>query len=384
MKGLHLFNPQNDLALALNLENYTAPPAAVELARAGSCLPLWYGKPGDEFVTEGVNARWLGELRDAFGMEVRPWGHSTEGLRPEPWGWSKAARRDFLRLGFGPETMPDDAELERLRELSGRRSACILGRALAREGLMAEETAAMEIRSLDEAREYAGLHPDALLKLPWSSSGRGQIRVSGENDFETRRQAIEGALRRYGYLTAEPFRRDKLADVAHLFEAREGRVRYCGLSVFETEPNGDYSGNVLGSEEALRAMLESRFTGIAAKLDRIAEGQAHALESLLGNAYEGPLGVDMMIVGDEGEACSVVPCVELNLRMTMGHVAHRLHEHYCGEETCGRFYLQGNARGVAGDMRVEEGKVRSGVLRLNPAEYAMGFFAEVGGDFQFV
>ena len=38
--------------------------------------------------------------------------------------------------------------------------------------------------------------------------------------------------------------------------------------------------------------------------------------------YQGPLGVDMMIVaGAEGQGFLLHPCVEINLRRTMGHVA---------------------------------------------------------------
>ena len=49
---------------------------------------------------------------------------------------------------------------------------------------------------------------------------------------------------------------------------------------------------------------------------------AEMLSRLLANNYVGPLGVDMMLVNVEGESSlKVHPCVELNLRRTMGHVA---------------------------------------------------------------
>ncbi|MDE6277874.1 MAG: hypothetical protein K2M06_07180 [Muribaculaceae bacterium] len=378
MRRLHIFYPQNDLALAQNLENYTAPAAATVLARSGAGLPMWYGEGGDEFVSEGVNARWLNEMRDTFGCEVSPWRHETEGIMPAPWGWSRASRRYFRRLGFGGDAMPDDCTLDRLRELSGRRSACILGRALAAEGLMPEAMVAEEIRNEAEAREYTLRHPDALFKLPWSSSGRGQIRVNGECDFEARRQAIAGALRRYGFLTAEPFHRKKIMDFAHLFEANGGKVEYAGLSIFKTADNGDYAGNVLASEEMLRAMLEGGDAETGAQLEAIADVQCRALEALLDGDYEGPLGVDMMTVeGDDGGR-KIVACVELNLRMTMGHVARRLHEHYCEPGSMGRFYIEGGATGRAGEAETKDGRLRRGLLRLNPTEYATGFFAEVG------
>ena len=40
----------------------------------------------------------------------------------------------------------------------------------------------------------------------------------------------------------------------------------------------------------------------------------------LAGIYEGPLGVDMMLVNTEN-ATKLHPCVEVNLRRTMGHVA---------------------------------------------------------------
>jgi hypothetical protein len=43
---------------------------------------------------------------------------------------------------------------------------------------------------------------------------------------------------------------------------------------------------------------------------------------LLKHKYQGPFGVDMMIVGKEDKDGFLLhPCVEINLRRTMGHVA---------------------------------------------------------------
>jgi len=43
---------------------------------------------------------------------------------------------------------------------------------------------------------------------------------------------------------------------------------------------------------------------------------------LLNGQYVGPLGVDMMIVAQENhDGFFLHPCVEINLRRTMGHVA---------------------------------------------------------------
>ena len=47
--------------------------------------------------------------------------------------------------------------------------------------------------------------------------------------------------------------------------------------------------------------------------------------TLLSGRYTGPFGVDMMVVRHaDGAGHSIHPCVELNLRRTMGHVALHL------------------------------------------------------------
>ena len=385
--NLHLFNPENDLALGLNLENYTAPPAASALARAGSTLPIWYGEKGDMFASEGVNAAWLRSMHDAFGPGVSPWDHNAANLRPKPWGWSKAARRSFRMMGFDADMLPDEASLARIRELSSRESACRIGAQLAHEGLQPEEWAAQRVNNTEEALRYSREHGDVLLKLPWSSSGRGQIRICGMQDFAMREQGVAGAIRRYGFLTAEPFHRNKAVDLAHLFEAKAGRVSYAGLSLFATEANGDYAGNALAPESQLRAMLENRFQGVCAKLDDIAEAQRRILETMIGTDYEGPMGVDMMILSDG----SIAGSVELNLRMTMGHVARRFHDRYCAEGACGIFRLENNATGRHYSAGHSGGRLTGGTLRLNPPEYGIAFVAEIKGEepsgaqgFQFV
>ena len=44
---LHLFNPENDLAIADGNANYCAPPSALKIAYDLSTLPLWYANNED-------------------------------------------------------------------------------------------------------------------------------------------------------------------------------------------------------------------------------------------------------------------------------------------------------------------------------------------------
>jgi hypothetical protein len=123
---------------------------------------------------------------------------------------------------------------------------------------------------------------------------------------------------------------DKLLDFGMEFMSDgRGTVDYLGLSLFHTV-NGAYTGNVLETEEHKMEMLShyidaSLITGLQSAI-------CSEMGSLLKGHYAGCFGVDMMMVRMDGQTM-VHPCVEVNLRRTMGHVALALSRH---EENLGR------------------------------------------------
>ena len=59
-------------------------------------------------------------------------------------------------------------------------------------------------------------------------------------------------------------------------------------------------------------------------LDKVTEAVTDLLATTLSGVYSGPLGLDMMVVANadnSSDGLLLHPCVELNLRRTMGHVA---------------------------------------------------------------
>lgn len=106
----------------------------------------------------------------------------------------------------------------------------------------------------------------------------------------------------------------------------QGSVRYLGLSLFHTE-NGAYTGNVLASEEEKREMIKRYIS--EELLVAVREKICSSLGALYKGRYAGPFGVDMMVVRGEANVPFLLnPCVEINLRRTMGHVALGLASHY--------------------------------------------------------
>ena len=107
----------------------------------------------------------------------------------------------------------------------------------------------------------------------------------------------------------------------------DGTVRYLGLSLFDTR-NGAYTGNIIASEEDKLDMI-SHYVPASSIID-VREKLITALTDVFtshaspqsSHSYTGPFGVDMMILSrPDGQGFSIHPCVEINLRRTMGHVA---------------------------------------------------------------
>ena len=102
----------------------------------------------------------------------------------------------------------------------------------------------------------------------------------------------------------------------------QGDIRYCGLSLFNTV-KGAYTGNILADEEEKEQRVTQFISPVL--LSDVRQRIKELLTVSLVKFYHGPFGIDMMIVSQDGKLL-LHPCVELNLRMTMGHVALRLRE----------------------------------------------------------
>lgn len=292
MDKLFWFNPENDLALAFGRRYYTPPRAAVELRRAGVNLP----------------SLWADDFDAIFDVESK---HIVPNPRfvPEPWGWSFYTRECFWRAGCSLEHMPDDAALEQIRMLSHRRTSIELLSRLGIEGLQLP----VEAHSAAEAfRAIESFGSDAVIKLPWSCSGRG-VFYSGKMTGKQLASVVEGGISRQGSVMIEP-RYERLRDFAMLFYSDSDCVRFRGLSMFHTDQKGNYSGNIIAPQNVIRENLRVDTGDLANRLEKI-------LGIILCGKYRGWVGVDMMTYRNPCGNICIHPCIEINLRMTMGVAA---------------------------------------------------------------
>lgn len=324
MSYAHLFFPENDLALASDLSNYTPPRMARATHAAGETLPMWYGRPGDVFICNGVNNSWFNAMSEAFALRTDVFPHRPEEYTPRPWGWSKASRRRLIAEGFSVDRLPDDAALDAIRSLSHRRSSVIIADALA--AFLPDfrfTPPAVEAFTVDEALTVIdAFGGDCVIKSPWSNAGRGIAFTRGFSE-NALAQRISDIINAYNSVLIERAF-DNICDFAMLFESTDsGDVRYVGLSLFETDKRGAYMRNIVANDIIIADKIAEFLPENI--LRPVADSLCAILSDYIGGKYRGPLGIDMLVA--RTNAGNILnPCVELNLRNTMGHVAHALAE----------------------------------------------------------
>jgi hypothetical protein len=365
MARLHLFFPENDLALAHGGAHFTPPAAARKLHRAGEILPLWYSDADDRVITSGINAEWLDNIRRRFNIEATIFNRQPKSqLVPYPWGWSEASCQVYRNFQVDEMSLPGDFELDEIRHTSHRARAAEVTRHA--QSLLDFDIAPEAIEVHDENELYRAICSGApmILKTPWSSSGRGLITTRNNSISNILRQA-EGIFRRqYSIMVEHEW--DKVLDFALLYEREtNGTIRYVGLSLFETNERGAYIGNSLAAPEILHARLAAQFPA----LPKLIEAFRTALADIAHSKYIGPLGVDMMLIKSPTEPQKVMAAVcEVNVRMTMGRVAHEFAVRHLAEGSEGTYQVLPTAMcpRMERSPEIVNGKLVCGELDLTP------------------
>ena len=320
MVTLYVFNPEHDLALASNLSNFTAPHAGRRLRSDLGYLPAIWAGENDYILVDHVDMarKAYARLRARIGGGLRQFVDKNQLSHlaideVSPWGWDPAIRSFLLRHGVG--AVPSDPAIRQIRDLSHREHAAAVLAQLQCEGMVGQSVKA---DGLDTVVEKLNAWGRVVVKAPWSSSGRGIRFIEGTlNDYHS--GWIRNVIQRQGSVMVEPYY-NKVKDFGMEFSIDEqGGVHYLGLSLFHTR-NGAYTGNLIATEEEKIDIL-SRYIPV----DLIANAKEKIMASfgpMCQKMYRGPFGVDMMIVArPDGDGFLLHPCVEINLRRTMGHVA---------------------------------------------------------------
>lgn len=328
---LHIFNPEHDLSIACNMRNFTPPYAARQLRDDLGYIPALWASEGDAvLVSDKTRAVTdFTELKHSLGPIMKDAPLLYKGVtfveenglaglcidKIDVWGWDVSIRERLERIGVDRALLPDDACLDTVRELSHRRNAATLLKHVKSDGMAGDS---YECTDYDSVERLLAGYGNIVVKAPWSSCGRG-LRLVQKSMTVHQAGWVKNMLKAQGSVIIEPYY-NKIMDFGMEFVCRhDGVVDYAGLSLFDTD-NWSYTGSLLATEDYKRGVLSEYIR--PERLDEVMENIAGSLGRMYAGRYIGPFGVDMMIVaGEDGRGCMLHPCVEINLRRTMGHTA---------------------------------------------------------------
>ena len=394
MPQLHLFNPGHEMEILCGKSHYTPPYTVQKMAADLELLPIWYGGAGSFTLVRNVKSS---QFVSSLPKEFRPYLSSPMILNlmmKELYKRKKAGEKPKLPplvssfWGLSPRSIATfnelkqagmDIEVPEWRDeyatLTGRKTAAECLRRLQEIFPISPAIKIPEFFSeTDQLKKYAAENtPPFVIKTPYSSSGRGLYWLS-ENQLDNRDVSwINGALKKQGVVSIEPAL-DKTLDFAvEFYSDGQGEVKYLGLSIFETQSQGQFVGCMLGAQELLLQRLNEYISPEDYMF--LVEQVRIVLQEVLGSSYTGYMGVDMMIYKTNDGNYAIHPFVELNLRYTIGLVAMQFSRQfiYPGSQGLLRiiYYIYDTLKEhqrmqVASPLFLDNGRIRSGYMSLCP------------------
>lgn len=391
LPDLYFFNPTCEPAIANGSSFYTAPARLRKLEEDLSCLPVWLASEKDQvLVTGAVDVPFVNRmlelgfvlpemvnLRQAFS-DSNWLSQPKGGLRP--WGWSPAVGKLFEMV------LPSCSEEFRIsavsswqeghRELYSRLTGIDLLKDILKKysfsWLPAEFELAIVCHTIEQIQQKVSRHETAVVKSPWSSSGRGLLLFPNPDSRKKNEEVLSGMLKQQGFVSVEPWL-NKVIDLSYQFYSKNGIISYKGRTFFETDHKGRYLRNFLADEPVTSGEVSDFLKEHDSRV--ISLLQTALSQSNYARLYEGWIGVDSMVFRAASGELKFQPVVEINGRYTMGAVALKLHDKLVeGSKGYFRIYFSAGTSFLKFARKQEaekplvlrDGKIESGFLALTP------------------
>lgn len=377
--SVYLFNPEHDLVLANADPNYNTPSSARKLGDDLAMLPIWYASDNSSILNPNPETNWYSMMQQRFtGLNTHVRTEAlidTERYNLIPWGWDTGAMNQFIAKGATPinASMPKKEELAAIKRLSHRETGIVAHHfmleksrnkaLLAKSGILC--------KNVDELKSFAEKNVPVVFKAPWSGSGKGLSWLRGRMT-ESHEGWCRNIIAKQGSVVAEKVYAN-VQDFALLYECRKGTVYFSGFSLFETEKGIYRSNALLSNEDILRQLCQWVPREL---IDEINQLLRQYITEKIATFYNGMLGVDMLVYEESG-SYKLHPCVEINLRMTMGCVSRMVYDKFVKKGCSGRFVIDHytdpaklladhHEREVQYPLCVENGHICKGYISLTP------------------
>jgi hypothetical protein len=401
------FNPTCELAIANGSPFYTAPARLRQFEHDLGYLVGWLGEEKDQVLVSGkvdhgfsLKMRNYGfKLPDFISLEQAlsdpHWLAAPKG-RIRPWGWSPALCRMFKNAmqsclhDFRYSAVASWRPAHKM--LYSRLTAKELLRELIEQNIYPWMPIKANLPVVCTAPEQIyieiGRHARSVVKTPWSASGRGLLLFPNVDSRKKNDELLAGMLSQQGFVTVETWL-DKVMDLSFQFYSSQGKIDYKGRTIFETDPKGRYTGNLLEDTADVppdvAAFLEECTGTVVDMLSGVLSRSDYA------RLYEGWIGVDALIFRSGDGNLKFHPMIEINGRYTMGAVALKMRDYlapgskgflqlYYSKSSNFQTFCQGKEKD--NPLIMNNNRIVSGFLPLTPSleEHHFGAYIEVGND----
>ena len=298
-----------------------------------------------------------------------------------PWGWDKAIMK-YISTHIDEDydgnksisfLLPNHIKSEKIRDLSHRKTA------IKAHNFIQANTNEVHIISLpgivlstiDEVKEFVKNNSSVVFKAPWSGSGKGLCWIKKQLS-KSQLEWCSKIIDKQGCIIGEKAYH-VVQNFAMLFSCKNNESSFAGYSLFETE-KGTYRSNLLLNNDQIFNLLTQQLVD-PELLDAVQQHMKQFIKTEISPFYSGILGVDMFVY-EEDNRIKLHPCVEINLRMTMGAVARTFYDRFVHPDAQGSFQMEyfPEKQTLWNDHQqrlhdlpliVENGKIISGYLSLS-------------------
>lgn len=398
---VYLFNPTCDFAIANGNANWQPNKTLQKMESDLATLPMFFSQKHDVVLVDKHPDENFIQSFEPLDFELPGFVLKNEIQKNNallisginsliPWGWSPAAHKllEPLKPLCSPQTLqsPVSQWLPEHREISSRKFAASVLQELAlrlpNEWIQQDTQFPKICFSKHDVELAISNWGKIILKAPWSSSGRGLQPVTKLPVHEKVWEKINAIINDQGFVMAEPLFK-KVHDMAFLFELKNRKCAFTGISHFFTNSKGQYEGNWLNGlpEDSDKAVSD-----FVSKVEQpVIQAIQNCIEkSSMAENYEGTFGVDTLIYTADDGKLKMNPCLEINTRHTMGIVASQLEKLIApGKKGIFKtFYQPGKLfAGFKNNMeqkhplKIQNSKISSGFMALTPASNDEAFGA---------
>lgn len=395
-RALFIFNPTCEMAVANGQVSYMPPAHLQQFENNLATIPCFFGNEEDCVVTQQpVPSSYIENLKE-LGFKLPHFIQKTEDILPDnlpfsimrPWGWSPAVHRILKPfqcvcnnewLDNPMHQWQPQHKLLLSRESGFRLISQINNSDIKNYDLVEIPQLPLKLTSLEDIEDIINkIQIPALIKTPWSASGRGLFKIRDINEDAVNNRWVKSKLKQQGFLFAEPFL-DKIIDLSFHFWISRKEVNFLGYNFFKTDPSGQFIGCFTNMPK--HPLIEESF--LEEVINQGSQLLTKALIKLnINDDYQGPAGIDSILFRNGQNKIRLHPCIEINLRHSMGLLNINLRKHIhplsrgewhismIDNKEWEQIELQHNKV-----TKLNDGLIAKGVVALTPAPINKGFMA---------